>query len=301
MKAIWIDRHGGPEVLAVREASDPIPGPGEVRVQVHACGLNFAEISARQGIYPDAPKPPCIVGYQGAGIVDVAGPRATRWKPGDRVVFLSRFGAHASAVCVQERQVFAMPDGMTFEEGAALPVNYLTAYHALFEIRRLRAGDSVLVHMAAGGVGTAVLQLCRTVEGVMTIGTASARKHDHLRLQGCRHAIDPRSADYATEVRRITGGRGVDVVLDALGGPDWMMRPDREPPPDGESGGQLRNTVGRTKFRTHSTEIAVEALVFSEAARTWIDHMLVGDIEIGEGVDAASVLIGRAQQFAAVA
>jgi NADPH:quinone reductase-like Zn-dependent oxidoreductase len=221
MRAIWIKKHGGPNVLEVRETPDPNPKPGEVRVRVRACGLNFAEVMARQGLYPDAPKPPCIVGYEGSGIVDAVGSGVTGYRAGERVVYMSRFGGQASVVCVPERQLFRMPESMTFEEGAALPVNYLTAYHMLFVVKRIRTGDRVLIHMAAGGVGTAVLQLCRTVQGVVTIGTASAEKHDYARGHGCDHLIDYKSADYVEEVKRITDGRGVDVVLDALGGPDW--------------------------------------------------------------------------------
>ena len=221
MRAIWIKKHGGPEVLEVREGPDPEPKAGEVRVRARAVGLNFAEVSARQGLYPDAPKPPCVVGYEGAGVVDRVGEGVTRWAPGDRVVFLSHFGGHADVVCVRDDQLFRMPDAMSFEDGAALPVTYLTAYHMLFVVRRLQKGDRVLVHMAAGGVGTAVLQLCRTVEGVTTIGTASAKKHDYVKSHGCDHAIDYRSVDYVAAVQELTGGRGVDLVLDALGGPDW--------------------------------------------------------------------------------
>ena len=221
MRAIWIKKHGGPNVLEVRETPDPEPKSGEVRVRARACGLNFAEVMARQGLYPDAPKPPCIVGYEGSGVVDAVGQNVTGHRVGERVVYMSRFGGQSSVVCVPEQQLFKMPESMSFEEGAALPVNYLTAYHMLFLVKRIRSGDRVLVHMAAGGVGTAVLQLCRTVEGVVTIGTASAKKHDYVRGHGCDHVIDYRNADYVEEVKKITGGRGVDVVLDALGGPDW--------------------------------------------------------------------------------
>jgi NADPH:quinone reductase-like Zn-dependent oxidoreductase len=221
MRQIWIRKHGGPEVLEVRDVPDPVPGAGQVRVRAKAVGLNFAEVSARQGLYPDAPKPPCVVGYEGAGVVDAVGSGVTRWAVGDRVVFASRFGGHSEAVCVGEEQLFRMPGSMSFEDGAALLVNYLTAYHMLFVVRRLRPSDTVLVHMAAGGVGTAVLQLCRTVEGVTTIGTASSKKHDYVRSHGAQHVIDYRTSDYVAEVKRLTNGRGVDVVLDALGGPDW--------------------------------------------------------------------------------
>ncbi len=221
MQAIWIRKHGGPDVLEVKEGPDPEPKPGEIRVRTKAAGLNFAEVSARQGIYPDAPKPPCVVGYEGAGVVDAVGKDVTRWKTGDSVIFLSRFGAHASVVCVREDQAFRMPEGMTYEEGAALPVNYLTAYHMLFVVRRVRPGDTVLIHMAAGGVGTALFQLCRTVQNVTTIGTASAGKHDYARSHGAHHLIDYRTENYVEGVKRITNGQGVDAVFDALGGPDW--------------------------------------------------------------------------------
>jgi NADPH:quinone reductase-like Zn-dependent oxidoreductase len=230
VRAIWITRHGGPEVLEVRETADPEPGPGQVRVRVHAAGLNFAEVMARQGLYPDAPKPPCVVGYEAAGVVDTLGPGVTGPSVGRRVAVLVRFGAHADVVCVPAEQVVELPDGASFEEAAALPVNYLTAYHMLFRVACVRPGERVLVHMAAGGVGIAVLQLCRTLDGVVTFGTASAAKHAVLLAEGCTYPIDYRRTDYVNEVRRLTGGEGVDVVLDALGGRDWrrglsLLRP----------------------------------------------------------------------------
>jgi NADPH:quinone reductase-like Zn-dependent oxidoreductase len=220
MRAVWITRWGGPEVLEVRETPDPTPKAGEVRVRVKAAGLNFAEIMARQGLYPPAPKPPSVVGYEAAGVVDALGEGVTGVAKGDRVIALTRFGGHADTICAPAATLIPMPDAMTFEEGAALPVNYLTAYHMLFRVANVRPRERVLVHMAAGGVGLAVLQLCRTVEGVVTFGTASASKHDVLRAQGCTHPIDYRAADYAEEVRRLTDGKGVDIVLDALGGKD---------------------------------------------------------------------------------
>lgn len=221
MRAITIPKHGGPEVLEVRESPDPTPKAGEVRVAVRACGLNFAEIMARQGLYPDAPKPPVVVGYEGSGVIDAVGAGVEGLAEGDRVLYLSRFGGHASHVCVPAVQAVKMPDAMTFEQGAAIPVVYLTAYHMLFRVARVRPGERILVHMAAGGVGIATLQLARTVERLTIFGTASASKHDRLRELGCDHPIDYRTLDYAAEVRRLTGGQGVDVVLDALGGPDW--------------------------------------------------------------------------------
>jgi len=216
MRSVWITRPGGPEVLEVRETPDPVPGPGEVRVRVRAAGVNFAEVMARMGLYPDAPKLPAVVGYEVAGVVDQVGDGVVAPAVGSRVLGLTRFGGQ--------------PEGMTFEEGAALPVNYVTAYHMLFEVGHLREGQSLLVHMAAGGVGIAALQLARTVPGVTVFGTASAPKHEVIRAEGCHHPIDYRAVDYAAEVRRLTGGRGVHLVLDALGGSDWkkgygLLRP----------------------------------------------------------------------------
>ncbi len=230
MRAIWVTRPGGPEVLEVRETPDPRPGPGQVRVQVRAAGLNFAEIMGRLGLYPDAPKTPCVLGYEAAGIVDEVGSGVRSIAPGARVLALSRFGAHAEVVCVPALQAVPMPDAMSFEEAAALPVNYITAYHMLFRVAALRPKEKVLVHMAAGGVGIATLQLCRTVPDVETFGTSSPSKHDVLRAEGCQHPIDYRSLDYEDEVWKLTGGRGVDIVLDPLGGKDWkkgyrLLRP----------------------------------------------------------------------------
>jgi NADPH:quinone reductase-like Zn-dependent oxidoreductase len=230
MRAIWITKAGGPDVLEVRETPDPELKPGHVRVRVRACGLNFAEVMARQGLYPDAPKPPCVVGYEASGVVDALGEGVTEPAVGTRVLALSRFGAHADTVCVPASQAIPIPDEMTFEEGAALPVTYITAFHMLFRVANVRPGERVLIHMAAGGVGIAALQLCRTVPGVVTFGTASASKHETIRKEGCDHPIDYRANDYVAEVLRLTDGKGVDIVLDALGGKDWkkgfsLLRP----------------------------------------------------------------------------
>jgi synaptic vesicle membrane protein VAT-1 len=230
MRAIWITRAGGPAALEVRETADPEPARGQVRIRVRAAGLCFADVMAAQGLYPDAPKPPCVVGYEVAGVVDALGPGAAGHAAGGRVLALVHFGGHADVVCVPAEQVFGIPDGMSFEEAAAIPLNYLTAYHLLFRVANIRPGERVLVHMAAGGVGIAVLQLCRTAGEMVTFGTASAAKHEVLRAEGCTHPIDYHTVDYAAEVRRLTGGEGVDVVLDPLGGRDWrkglkLLRP----------------------------------------------------------------------------
>lgn len=221
MRALWITRHGGPEVFEVREAADPVPKAGEVRLRVRASGVNFADVMARLGLYPGAPKPPCVLGYEVAGVVDAVGPGVERPAPGARVFALVNFGGHADTVCLPAASAVDLPEGASFEEAAALPANYVTAWLMLFRTASVRPGERVLVHMAAGGVGIAALQLLRTVPGAVVLGTASASKHEVIRREGCTHPIDYRTRDYAEEIRALTKGEGVDVVLDPLGGADW--------------------------------------------------------------------------------
>jgi synaptic vesicle membrane protein VAT-1 len=217
MRSVWIVRTGPPEVLEVREGPDPAPRPGEVLVRVRASGVNFADCMARMGLYPDAPPRPCVVGYEVAGTVERLGSGVDGGLvPGQRVVALTRFGGYAEAVSVPQAQVFPLPESMSFEEGAAVPVNYLTAVLMLRHFGNVREGDTVLVHAAAGGVGTAAIQLCR-VAGALVVGTASAGKHAFLRELGVVHTIDYRTQDFEAEVRRFTNGRGVDIALDATG------------------------------------------------------------------------------------
>ena len=208
--------HGGPEVLRVQERPDPPVGPGEVRIAVKAAGINFADTMARVGLYPDAPKPPCVLGYEVAGEVESAGEGIGSFKVGDRVMAGTRFNGQAELVTVAENQVLPLPKEMSFEEGAAFPVNYGTAYAALVVMGGLKKGERVLIHAAAGGVGIAATQIARNI-GAEVFGTASASKHDAIREQGVDHAIDYRTRDFEEEVRRITGGGGIDVAIDALG------------------------------------------------------------------------------------
>jgi NADPH:quinone reductase-like Zn-dependent oxidoreductase len=215
MRSVWIPKAGPPEILTVRDGPDPVPRPGEVLIRVRASGVNFADVSARLGVYPDAPPFPCVVGYEVAGVVEQA-PGVADLAPGRRVVALTRFGGYAEAVAVPAAQVFPLPEALSFEQGAAIPVNYLTAVLMLRHFGNVQAGERVLVHAAAGGVGMAAIQLCR-IAGAEVIGTASASKHAVLRDAGVAHAIDYRTKDFEAEVKRITGGRGVDVALDATG------------------------------------------------------------------------------------
>lgn len=217
MKALWLDRR---RTWDVRETPAPHPKAGEVRIEVRSTGLNFSELMASRGLYPDAPKLPAILGYEAAGCIDEVGDGVDAKRVGQRVVALTAFGAHAQYCCVPARRAVPISNALTFATAAALPLTYLTAYHLLFFAANVRAKESVLVHMAAGGVGIAVLQLCRTVPDVVTFGTASAAKHQVLRDNGCTFPIDYHTVDYADEVRRLTDAQGIDVVLDPLGGRD---------------------------------------------------------------------------------
>ncbi|MEA2626673.1 MAG: synaptic vesicle rane protein [Candidatus Binatota bacterium] len=219
MRQIWITRVGPPEVLELREAPDPSPAPGEVRIRVRASGINFADVMARIGIYPDAPKLPAVVGYEVAGDVDAVGAGVER-RAGDRVFATTRFGGYSDVVCVAERMAIPIPEGMTYDEAAAIPVNYLTAYQMLVQMGSIKKGERVLVHSAAGGVGLAAIDICN-VYGAEVLGTASPSKHEMLRERGVRHTIDYRSQDYESEVKRLTAGKGVHLVLDAMGGEHW--------------------------------------------------------------------------------
>ena len=216
MRAVWIPRPGPPEVLEVRDGADPTIDADQVLVRVRASGVNFADVSARLGVYPDAPPPPCVVGYEVAGTVERVGGAVDTVRPGDRVLALTRFGGYAEAVAIPALQVFPMPAAMSFEEAAAIPVNYLTALLMLRTFGNVKAGEKVLVHAAAGGVGMAAIQLCR-IAGAEVIGTASASKHATLKQMGVAHCIDYRTEDFEEGVRRVTGGRGVDIALDATG------------------------------------------------------------------------------------
>jgi NADPH:quinone reductase-like Zn-dependent oxidoreductase len=216
VRAVVITGHGPPEVLQVQERPDPPVGPGQVRIAVKAAGINFADTMARVGLYPDAPKLPCVVGYEVSGEVESVGDGVEGHAVGDRVLAGTRFNGQAELVTVPAEQVIPLPKKLSFEEGAAFPVNYGTAYAALVIMGGLKPGERVLIHAAAGGVGIAATQIAKGI-GAEIFGTASASKHDAIREQGVDHPIDYRNRDFEEEIARITGGDGVDVIMDALG------------------------------------------------------------------------------------
>jgi NADPH:quinone reductase-like Zn-dependent oxidoreductase len=212
MQAVEITKHGGPEVLKVAERADPALRPGWVRIDVAASGINFADVMARIGVYPDAPKPPCIVGYEVAGTVVGLGEGVEGLAHGQRVLAGTKFGGYASQVTVPERDCILLPERLTFEQGAAIPVNYATAWAALVGYGSLQPGERVLIHSAGGGVGVAATQLARRFGAGEIYGTASPAKHERIRELGVDHALDYTQAAEKGEMPRF------DVILDPIGG-----------------------------------------------------------------------------------
>ncbi len=217
MRQVVIPKIGGPEVLTVQELPDPTPKAGEVRVRVRQSGVNFADVMARVGLYPDAPPLPCVVGYEVAGEIDALGDGVEGYAVGQKVIAMTRFGGYSDVVVVPVDQLVPMPTPLSFEQAAAVPVNYLTAWLMLVELGALAGHHTVLVHAAAGGVGQAALQICKW-KGARVVAVASAGKHERLREQGVAACIDSRAPGLVDAVRSATSGRGADIILDANGG-----------------------------------------------------------------------------------
>jgi len=220
MRQVVTTANGGIEVLKVQEAPDPVPANGEVVVQVKAAGLNFADILARQGLYPDGPKKPCVMGYEVAGVVEAIGEGVDRQLLDQPVVAMTRFRGQAEKVVISANQLFPKPESLSFELAAAIPVNYLTAYALLEVMGSLHEGESVLIHNAGGGVGLAAIDIARKI-GATTYGTASPGKHEFLRERGLNNPIDYRNQDWLPILKQLTDGRGVDLVIDPIGGSHW--------------------------------------------------------------------------------
>lgn len=220
MRQIVTTRNGDVDALQVEERPDLVPGPSEVVIRVKAAGLNFADILARQGLYPDGPPKPCVMGYEVAGIIESAGKEVNQTLLGQPVVAMTRFGGQSELVTVDAQQVFEKPTTLSFEQAAAIPVNYLTAYALLYVMGSLQPGESVLIHNAGGGVGLAALDIAKKI-GAVTYGTASPVKHEFLKQRGLDYAIDYRNQDWLPVLRELTGGRGVELAIDPIGGGHW--------------------------------------------------------------------------------
>ncbi len=211
MRSVVITKHGGPGVFEVQERPDPELGPGQVRIAVAAAGINFADVMARIGLYADAPKPPCVVGYEVAGTILELGDGVEGLAHGQRVVAGTQFGGYASQVVVPANDVVALPDELTFEQGAAIPVNYSTAWAGLVGYGSLQRGERVLVHSAGGGVGIAATQIAKRY-GAEVYGTASPGKHERIKELGVDHALDYTRKGWDSGLPKF------DVIMDAVGG-----------------------------------------------------------------------------------
>ncbi|MFN2578027.1 MAG: medium chain dehydrogenase/reductase family protein [Pyrinomonadaceae bacterium] len=220
MRAIVTTGNGDVSVMRVEERPDPELEAGQVLIRVKAAGLNFADILARQGLYPDGPRKPCVMGYEVSGIVESAGDVVDQNLIGKAVIAMTRFGGQAELVAVPRAQVFEKPDRLTFEQAAAIPVNYLTAWALLVTMGGLKKDEAVLIHNAGGGVGLAALEIAKHI-GAKTFGTASSGKHEFLRARGLDHPIDYRNRDWLPVLKDLTDGRGVELVIDPLGGQSW--------------------------------------------------------------------------------
>ncbi len=218
MKAATLVKLGEPEsAFEIREVVQPEVTANQVLIKVEGFGLNYADVMARLGIYPDAPALPAVLGYEVVGRVDQLGEAVTRFELGQRVLAFTRFGGYAEFAIAEQQGTVALTDEIELGKALALGAQYCTAYHCAEEQVRLQKGDHVLIHAAAGGVGTALVQLARRRECVI-YGTASTAKLAHLTESGVDHPIDYRRVDFVEAVRAISGQRGMDVIFDPIGG-----------------------------------------------------------------------------------
>ena len=217
MRQIVTTANGDIDVLKVQEKPDPTPRDDEVVSRVRAAGLNFADILARQGLYPDGPPKPCVMGYEVSGVIETVGKDVNSSFAGKSVVAMTRFGGQSELIAVKATQMFEKPEKLTFEQAAAIPVNYLTAYALIVVMGSLHAGESILIHNAGGGVGLAALDIAKQI-GAVTYGTASPGKHKFLTDRGLDHPIDYRKTDWQPQLMQLTDGRGVDLIIDPIGG-----------------------------------------------------------------------------------
>ena len=217
MKAIRVHEFGGPEVLRLEEVPTPQPGPGEVLVRMHAIGVNPVETYIRAGKYPRLPELPYTPGNDGAGVIEQVAPDVNQFKVGDRVYTAgSVSGTYAEFALCRTEQVHPLPERVSFAQGAAVGTPYATAYRGLFQRGHAKPSETLLVHGASGGVGTAAVQLARA-RGLRVLGTASSDEGQHLaREQGAHEVFDHRAPEHFEQIMKATNGRGVDVIVEIL-------------------------------------------------------------------------------------
>jgi putative PIG3 family NAD(P)H quinone oxidoreductase len=223
MKAIEISEFGGPEVLRVAERPDPVPGAGEVLIQVAAAGVNRPDVIQRSGKYPPPPGASDLPGLEVSGVVAGVGAGVERWRAGDRVCALLAGGGYAERAVAPQEQCLPIPEGLTAIEAAAVPETFFTVWTNVFERGRLQAGEWILIHGGSSGIGTTAIQLA-SAHGARVIVTARTDdKCEACRALGADLAVNYLASDWVAEARHATGGRGVDVVLDMVGG-DYTAR-----------------------------------------------------------------------------
>ena len=225
-KAIVIHETGGPELMRWEDHDPGKPGPGEVRLHQEAVGLNYIDVYHRTGLYP-LPVMPAVLGLEGAGVVEMVGAEVTDFKPGDRVAYAGiPPGAYAQDRCIPAHRLVSLPDSISAQQAAGMMLRGMTARYLLYGCYQVKAGDRILIHAAAGGVGSIVCQWAHHL-GAEVIGTVgSSEKADIARDNGCHHPILYAEEDFAERVKTITGGRGVDVVYDGVGAATFMQSLD---------------------------------------------------------------------------
>ncbi len=218
MKAAVVTAYGPPEVLHIREVPTPDPAPTQVRIRVRSIGLNFADVFARMGLYPGVPRPPFTPGIEVAGEIERCGANVRDRSVGEHVIAFTPFNGYAEYVCVSATRAFPIPAELSWETAASLLVTSLTAWHGLVTLAGVRKGERVVIHAAAGGVGTVAVQLAahRGAEIFATAG--SKEKLELARSLGADHVIDYTREDFAEVVRSATDGYGADVIYDSVGG-----------------------------------------------------------------------------------
>jgi NADPH:quinone reductase-like Zn-dependent oxidoreductase len=218
MKAAFVTRYGGPEVLEIRDAPIPEPGPDQVLVKVRCIGLNFADIVGRFGAYPGTPKPPYIPGLEFSGDVVRIGSGVTKFSGRERIMGYSKLGSHAEYVLVNQYYATAVPEQMTYEEAASFLVSMLSAYHGLVRLANLHTGEKILVHAAAGGVGLASVQIGRHLNAEVYATAGTDEKVAIASEFGAHHVINYTTDHFEKKIEELTGGYGIDVVMDSVGG-----------------------------------------------------------------------------------
>ncbi len=217
MRAIVVTKYGDPEVLQLQDVPIPEPEANQVRVKVVGAGINYADIMQRKGLYIGGPKPPFIAGFEFAGVVDKTGAEVRQWRAGDGVMGFCA-GGYSEYVLADAARLMPKPPQLDFNHAAAIPCQYLTAYHALITLSQLRAGQTVLIQAAAGGLGTLLVQIARNA-GATVIGTCSTdEKCAFLREIGCAHPINYATSNFRKEVLSITKDAGCDLIIESVGG-----------------------------------------------------------------------------------